>query len=185
MSAHLARVTDAGIINVTQQTSLAGRAAANEGSHTVDASGASGAGLSCTVINVFRAVQAAPAVHTHTVVAVACVTACASVLTGVGLQSAFIHIISAKLTCPFRWALAVVGVHSIHACGSILTAVIWTVINVHLTVCTIKTWQAVAYIGGFCCLPAGPTILAGGRRAGEVRTPAVQSGEARLAVASI
>ncbi len=80
-------------------TSLAGRAAANEGSHAVDASGAGGAGLSCAVINVFRAVRAAPAVHTYTVVAVACVAASASVLTGVGLQSAFIHIIGAKLTC--------------------------------------------------------------------------------------
>lgn len=79
-------------------TSLAGRAAANEGSHTVDASGAGSAGLSCTVINVFGAVRTAPAVHTYTVVAVACVTACASVLTGVGLQSAFIHVIGAKLT---------------------------------------------------------------------------------------
>lgn len=79
-------------------TSLAGRAAANEGSHTVDASGAGGAGLSCTVINVFGAVRATPAIHTYTVVAVACVTACASILTGVGLQSAFIYVIGAKLT---------------------------------------------------------------------------------------
>lgn len=79
-------------------TSLARRAAANERSHAVDASGAGGAGLSCTVINVFRAVRAAPAVHTYTVVAVACVTARASILTGVGLQSAFIHVIGAKLT---------------------------------------------------------------------------------------
>lgn len=162
LSSHLARVAGAGIINVTQQTSLAGRAAANEGSHAVDASGAGSAGLSCAVINVFRAVRAAPAVHTYAVVAVACVTARASVLTGVGLQSAFIHVIGAKLTSPFRWTLAAVSVHSVNACGSILTVVILTIINVYFTVCSSKTWQAEAYISCVCHLLADSTIEAGG-----------------------
>lgn len=161
LSSHLARITGAGIINVTQQTSFASRAAADERRNTINAGGSSGAGFRGTVIDVLRAVWAAPAVHTHAVVAIQCVTARASILTGIGLQPAFIHVIGAKLTSPFRWALAIVSVYSIHASSSILTPVIWTIINVHLTVCSIKTWKAVAYVSCVSHLPACSTIEAG------------------------
>lgn len=79
-------------------TSFARRAAAHERRNTIDAGGSSSAGFRGTVIDVLRAVWAAPAVYTHAVVAVQCVTACASILTGVGLQPAFINVIGAKLT---------------------------------------------------------------------------------------
>lgn len=51
-------------------TSFARRAAANERRNAVNAGGSSGAGWRGTVIDVLRAVGAAPAVHTHAVVAV-------------------------------------------------------------------------------------------------------------------
>lgn len=185
LSSHLARVTHAGIINVTQQASFARGAAADERRNTINAGGSSGARRSSTVIDVLGAVGAAPAVHTHAVVSVQRVTARASILTGVGLHPAFIHVIGAKLTSPFRWALAIVSVYSIIADSSILTLVIRTIIDVHLTVCSIKTWKAVAYVSCFRHLSACSTILARRWSARYIKRLAVTACKIWWAVTSI
>lgn len=70
-----------------------------EGCHTVDTGGALGAGSRSTVIYVLRAVQATPAVDTHTGVAALDVAAGPSILTRVGLQATLIHILCTGLTC--------------------------------------------------------------------------------------
>lgn len=70
-----------------------------EGCHTVNTGGALGAGSRSTVIYVLRAVQATPAVDTHTGVAALDVAAGPSILTRVGLQATLIHILSTELTC--------------------------------------------------------------------------------------
>jgi hypothetical protein len=70
-----------------------------EGCHTVNTGGAIGAGSRSTVIYVLRAVQATPAVDTHTGVAALDVAAGPSVLTRVGLQATLIHILCTGLTC--------------------------------------------------------------------------------------
>lgn len=73
-------------------------AVADEGGHSVLAGGARAAGSSGTVVDVLRAVQAAPAVDAYTVVAARDVVARATVLAGVGLQMALIHVVRAVLT---------------------------------------------------------------------------------------
>lgn len=57
-----ARVTDASVISVAQQTGLSMRAEADEGGHAVDAGGARAARRGGTVVDVLRAVRATPAV---------------------------------------------------------------------------------------------------------------------------
>lgn len=57
-----ARVTDASVISMAQQTGLSMRAEADEGGHSVDARGARAARCRGTVVNVLRAVRATPAI---------------------------------------------------------------------------------------------------------------------------
>lgn len=92
------RINSTLIQTLSRLTSLSERAAAEEGCDAVDAGGAGRAWAGGTVVDVLRAVHAAPAVHAHAGVAAGRVAACATVLTGVGLQTTLVHVICAKLT---------------------------------------------------------------------------------------
>lgn len=86
------------------------------------------------------------------------IEASAPVVTGIGLQLTFIHIFSAELACPLRRTLAVVGVDPIYTGASIHAHVIWTVINVNLTVVSFKARQASALIAEVPCLATSAPI---------------------------
>lgn len=86
-------------VGVRSLTCLARGAMADEGGHSVLTGGARTAGSRGAVVNVLRAVQAAPTVDTYAVVAARDVVARAAILAGVGLQMALIHIVCAVLTC--------------------------------------------------------------------------------------
>lgn len=158
----VARVADACIIQMTQETRLSLWTHAREGGHAVNAGGARGAGGEGTIINVLTAVISAPAINTHTAVVPIAVGAGTPILTGVGLQQALVHILCAELPCPLRRAAAVVSVDSIHTNPSILTLVVRAVINVPLTGVPFKTWKAVALKSEVTSLPAGASIDTGG-----------------------
>lgn len=49
-------------------------------------------------------------------------------------------------TCPLWFALAVISVHPIYTGSSIKASMVWTIINVLLTVLTTETYK------GRCCL---------------------------------
>lgn len=166
--AFVAGVTDAGVIQVAQQTCAAMWALAVERGHPVVAGSTLEAGSHSTVINVLTAVLAGPAVDTYAVVAAVVVVARSSILAGIRHELALINIFSAILACPLRKALAVVGVNSIHTGASILAVVPRTVINVVLTVLTSKTWKTRAVVGGFAGLTASAPVLAGRRVARHV-----------------
>lgn len=156
-----AGTADAGIVHMTQQTSLAKLADAQEVGDSVHAGGPRSAGSRGAVVNVLAAVQSTPAVHTHTRVAARHIAAGAPVLTGVGLQATLVHVLGAELTSPFWRTLAVVRIYTIHACPSILTAVSRAVVYVVLTVSPIETWQTVTVVAGVEGLSAGSPVDAG------------------------
>lgn len=82
----VARIADACIIQMTQETCLSFWAHAREGGHTVNASGACSTGGVGTVIDIHTAVIATPAINAHTAIASVAVGTGASILTGIGLQ---------------------------------------------------------------------------------------------------
>lgn len=161
VGALVARVADARIVEVAQQTCAPMRTFAVEGSHTVMASGTLETGGTGTVINVLTAVLASPPIDTHTVVATVCVVAGSAILAGVGHELTLVHILCTVLTCPLRWAAAIVGIHAIHTGTPILAVVSWTVIHIFFTVLSSKTWQAGTLVGGVPRRAAGASILAG------------------------
>lgn len=79
-------------------TCLARGAMADEGGHPVLTGGACAAGGRGAIVDVLRAVHAAPAIDTYAVVSALDVVACAAILAGIGLQMALIHIVCAVLT---------------------------------------------------------------------------------------
>lgn len=151
-------ITDTRVVSMAQQTCLSMRADTDERGNAVDACGAMAASSCSTVIDVFRAVGATPAVNAHADVATDQVAACASVLASVWLQTTLVHIFCAVLASPLWGALTVVGVDSVHTGSSIGTLMAWAVINVVLTVGPIETWKAVARVAGFRVLVAGASI---------------------------
>lgn len=156
-----AGVTNAGIISVAQQSCLSMRADTDKRCNSINACGAGAACCCCAVINVYRAVRAAPSINAHTDVTSNQVAAGASILTSVWLQAAFINVFCTVLTCPLWGALTVVSIDAVHAGSSVCTLMTGAVINVILTVCSIKTWEAVAIVAGFRALVAGASIQAG------------------------
>lgn len=181
----VARIADAGIIQVTQKTCLSFWTQAREGGHAVNAGGAWCAGSEGAVINVLAAVGPTPAVHTHAAVVTIAVGASAPILAGVGLQQAFVHILGTKLTCPLRRAAAVVRVDSIDTHTSILTLVVRTVVNIPLTGAPFKTWKAIALKSEVTGRPAGAPVDTGGGCTGHVGTVTVLACEALRALALI
>lgn len=181
----LAGVTDAGIVQVAQQTCPALWTLAEEGGHAIVAGGPQVAGSAGAVVDILAAVVARPAIDAHAVVASVGVMAGTPILTGIGHELAFIYILHTELACPFRWALAVVCVHTIHTGASVLALVFRTVVNVLVTVLTSKTWQAGAVVGGISSLPAGSPVLAGRGVAWHVRDLAVLSNVLLLALAPV
>lgn len=161
VGALLAGVTDAGVIEMAQQTCASMRALAEEGGHAVMAGSSMIARCTGAVIDVLAAVVTRPAVHTDAVVTSVSVMAGPSVLTRVGHQLTFVHIFCAILTCVMRRALAVVGVHSVHTDSTVLAVVARAVVDVVFTVWTGKAWQAAAVVGGVPLLDAGASVLAG------------------------
>lgn len=87
------------------------------------------------------------------------VEASATILTGVGHQVALIDIFGTELTGPFRFALAVIGVHPIYASSSIKATMVWTVVDVLLTVLAAETWQTGTLVVCASVLDAGPAMM--------------------------
>lgn len=110
----IAWVTDAGVIQMTEQTRLSHGTLAEEGGNAVMAGSPIEAHGGGTIIYVLTAVVAGPAVDAHACVAADCVKTGTTIVASVGLHQAFIHVLSTVLTCPFRWALAVVCVYTVH-----------------------------------------------------------------------
>lgn len=173
----VAGVTDAGIIQVAQQTSFAHWTLAEERRHTVMTCSSIKAHGSGAVVDVLAAVVAGPSVHAHTRVAAIGVEARATVVAGVRLHQALVYVLGTVLTCPLRWALAVVGVDSIYTNPTIHALVARTVIHIDLTVKATESWQASAFISVVPSLMAGPPVEALRWRAGLskhlTRAPAV------------
>lgn len=158
LSALSAGVTDAGVISMAEQTCLSMGAEADKRCNTVDARGAWAACSCSTVIDVFRTVGSTPTINTHTNVAPNQVAACASILASIRLQSTLVHVLCTVLTSPLWRALTVISVDAIHTGSSIGTLMIWTVVDVVLTVSSIETWKTVARVAGFRALVAGASI---------------------------
>lgn len=155
----MARVADARIIEVAQQTRATMRTLAEEGGHAVVAGGAVIAGGAGTVVDVLAAVIARPAIDADAVIAAVSVVAGPAVLTSVGHQLALIHILRAVLTCVMRRALTVVGIHPVHTHPTVLAIVTWTVIDVVLALLACESKKAAAVVGGLSFLDAGASIL--------------------------
>lgn len=136
-----------------------------------------------TVVDVLAAVVPCPSVDTDTRVAALSVEAGASVVAGIGLQVTLVNIFCAELTCPLRCTLAVVGVHPIDAGSPMPTVVFGTIVNVNFTILSFKTWQAGTFVRQVASLPAGPSVLALGRGAGDVDAFALAPSEAGQALA--
>lgn len=183
VGAFVAGVADTSIFQVTKQTCAAMGTLAVEGRYSIMAGGPAATSCIGTVINVFAAVLARPAVDTDTVVAAVGVVAGASILTGVWHQLTLINIFCAVLACPVRRTPAVVRVHTIHAGAAVLALVSRTVVNIFLTVLTRKSRQTRAIIGGVVGLAAGPTILARRRVARHVGDFTVVASKSALALA--
>lgn len=181
----MARIADACIIQMTQETCLSFRAHAREGGHTVNARGAGSAGGEGAVIDVLTAVVSTPAIDTHAAIAPVAVGAGASVLTSVRLQQTLVYILCAELSCPLRGAAAVVSINPIHTNSSILTLVVRAVINIPLTGDPFKTWKAVAFKCEVTSLPAGASIDTGGGCTGHIGAVTVLACEALGALALI
>lgn len=181
----VARIADACIIQMTQESCLSLWAHAREGGHTVNAGGAWRAGGEGAVVDVLAAVVSTPAIDAHAAVPSIAVGTGASVLTGVGLQQALVHILRAELSCPLRGAAAVVGIDPIHTNPSVLTPVVRAVINIPLTGAAFKTWKAVALKSEVAGLPAGASIDTGRGCTWHVGAVAVLPGEALGALALI
>lgn len=154
----VARVANAGIIQMTQETCLSLWTQAGKGGHTVDAGGPRRAGGEGAVVDVLAAVISAPAVDAHAAVASIAVGAGASVLAGIGLQQALVHIFRAELPCPLRGAAAVVSIDSVHTNPAILTFVVRAVIDIPLAGAPFKTWKTVAFKSEVASLTAGASI---------------------------
>lgn len=136
----MARVTDAGVLQMTQETSFAHGTFTVEGSHSIMAGGSIETDGSSAVINVLAAALSRPAVDTNACMPTLGVETGAPVVAGIGLELTFIHIFCTELTCPFWRTLAVIGVHAIHTCATIHTSVVRAVINIYLAVWSFKTW---------------------------------------------
>lgn len=184
VGALLTGVTDAGVVQLAEQTCAAVRTLAVERSDSVMAGGAVVAGGAGAVVDVVAAVVARPAVHTDALVAAEGVVACAAILAGVGHQLAFVDVLRAELTCEFRFALAVVGVDSVHTRPSILALVTRTVVDVVVAVFSCKTWHTGALVAGVSLLDAGSSVVAGRRVAGQVAALAVFPHELRRTLTS-
>lgn len=154
----VARVANAGIIQMTKETCLSLWTQAGKGGHTVDAGGPRSAGSEGAVVDVLAAVIPAPAVHAHAGVASIAVGAGASILACIGLQQTLVHIFRAELPCPLRGAAAVVSVDSVHTNPSILTFVVRAVINIPLAGAPFKTWKTVAFKSEVTSLTAGASV---------------------------
>lgn len=81
----VARIADAGIIQMTQETCFPLWTQAGKGGHTVNAGGPWRAGGKGTVIDVLAAVVSTPAIHAHAAVASIAVGTGTSILTSIGL----------------------------------------------------------------------------------------------------
>lgn len=162
----VARVTDASIIQVAQEPSLAHRTGTIEGSHPVMARGSMEADSCSTVIDVLTTALPRPAIDTDTAMPSVGIKAGAPIVTGIWLQLAFIYIFCAKLACPLWGALAVVRVNTVHTSSSIQASVLRTVVYIHLAVVPFKARQAGAVIRKLSGLVAGApiTALGGGTR---------------------
>lgn len=114
----------------------------------------------CTIIDVLTAVVSSPAINTDTSMSTNGVEAGTTIVTGIWLHKTLINILSTVLSCPFWCTLAIVGVDAIYTFSTIHTLVAWTVINIILTVVSLKPWQASTLIRVVTGLSTSATIKA-------------------------
>lgn len=136
----MAWVTDARVLQMTQETSFAHGTFTVKGSHSIMAGGSIETDGSSAVIDVLAAALSRPAIDTNARVPTLGVEAGASIVAGIGLELTLIHIFRTELTCPFWRTLAVIGVHAIHTCTTIHASVIRAIVNIYLAVWSFETW---------------------------------------------
>lgn len=159
----MARVAGTGVVQVTQQTSLAWCTLTQEGAHSIYAGGAIEACRSRAIVDVLRAVISRPSVDTDAGEAALGVGTRRTVLAYSWSESTFINVLSAVWTSEGGWAGTRVGVHPVLTGGTVLTHVVVTIVNVHFTVPSSKSFGTVTLVGERFPGLTGGTVVAGRR----------------------
>lgn len=143
----MTRVAGACVIQVTQQSSLALCALAQEGPDPVNAGGAVEASGGRAVVDVLRAVLSRPAVDADAREPALRVRASGSVLANGGAEGALVDVFRAIRARDRRRTVAGVGVDAVHAGGTILALVVVAVVYVDLAVVTFEPSRTMAPVG--------------------------------------
>lgn len=137
----MARVRGAGVVQMAQQTRLAGRTPAVEASDAVDAGRPVEAGRVHAVVDVVAAVRPVPAVDADAVVAAVGVGTGGPVLADRRLLHALVHVRFAVLAGKARRALAVIRVDPVDTGATVLAHIARAVVNVLLAVFALETCE--------------------------------------------
>lgn len=181
----VARIGSARVVQVAQQSRLAGRTPAVEAADAVDTGRPVEAGRVHAVVDVVAAVRTVPAVHADAVVAAVGVGAGRAVLADRRLLDALVHVRLAVLAVEARRTLAVIGVDPVHAGAPVLAHIARAVVDVLLAVFTLEAWWTFAFVGEFGRLLASAPVLARRRRARNVVRFAVFASESGFAHALV
>lgn len=132
------RIRGACIVQMTQQTSLTGRAAAIEASNAIDARGAIEARSLHTIIDVLATIASCPAVYTDATVATVRVRAGCTILTDRRTQCALVDIHIAVASREIRWTIAAILVDAVHAGATVLAQISRAIIDVLIAVLSLE-----------------------------------------------
>lgn len=135
----MAGIRGARIVQMTQQSRLARRAAAIEAADTIDTGGAVKTGSLHTIIDILATVAARPTVHTDATVTAVRVRTGRSVLADRGTHCTLIDINVTVASREIWRTIAAILVDPIHAGATILAQISRTIINVLLAVLALET----------------------------------------------
>lgn len=172
----VARIRGTGVVQMAQQSGLAGRTPAVETTDAVDAGRSVEAGRVDAVVDVVAAVRTVPAVDADAVVAAVGVGTGGTVLADRRLLHALVHIRFAVLAGKARRALAVIGVDPVHTGGTVLAQIARAVVNILLAVFALETGWTFALVVELGRLLASSSVLARRRRTRNVGRFAVLAG---------
>lgn len=153
---------------MTEESGLAGSAAAVEAADAVDTGRSVEAGRVDAVVDVVAAVRTVPAVDADAVVAAVGVGTGGTVLADRRLLHALVHIRFAVLAGKARRTLAVIGVDPVHTGGTVLAQITRAVVNILLAIFALETGWTFALIVELGRLLTGASVLARRRRARNV-----------------
>lgn len=137
----MAGIRGARIVQMTQQTRLACRAAAIEATDTIDTGGSVKAGSLHTIIDILATVAARPTVHTDATVTAVSVRTGRSVLADRGTHCTLVDINITVASREIRRTIAAILVDPVHASAAILAQISRTIIDVLLAVLSLKTYR--------------------------------------------